>query len=59
MSPSGARRVCDCSPRYGLSNDMLHEVFRRFLEELECIQSAVEDGEFPLSNPNLDLVRSH
>ena len=52
VSPARARRVCQ-------SNDMLLEEFRRYLEELQCIQSAVEDGGFPLSNPNFGRARSH
>ena len=59
VSPARARRVCACRSRYDLSSDMLFEDFRRYLEELQCIQSAVEDGGFPLSNPNFGRVRSH
>ena len=55
VSPARARRVCACRSRYGLSSDMIFEEFRRYLEELQCIQSAVEDGGFPLSNPNLTV----
>ena len=50
MSPAGARRVCVCRPRYDLSNDMLLEAFRRYLEEMEYIQSSVEDGVSPVKS---------
>ena len=56
---AGARRVCHCRSRDDLSNDMLLEAFRRYFEELGCIQSAVEDGGFPLSNPIFGRARSH
>ena len=59
MSPAGARRVCVCRSSYDLSNDMILETFRRYLEDLECIQSGVEDGGFLLSNPNFGRTRSH
>ena len=40
--PSSVRRVCVCRPRYGLSNDMFLEEFRRYFEEMEYIQFSID-----------------